>query len=523
MRPFYRKVALERAANTPPMKRLRQLVLGFAVLAVAAAPAAPITVPQAQIDAENARWAGLGVKVPPGGIVLPHPYASPYSNRSFVVPYSWFSRKNDVPVSAAALRRDLPILRFLIEKTYAGYEPASSHGWSWNKMFRDWDAQLARSGKKTLPLKTAFAPWERLQEAQRDNHSGVLGDDEYESGSASAVLAQRPQHACTELQFSGGRTVKLAQHDAAQQPHAVQAWDGARLVPAWYTSYPRRYGTARTVLCGSPIALTRVAPGTPLSQTPEYRVLDQGIAYIRLSAFTDAADDALRNALAKAPQLGRERLVIFDLRGNRGGNAPSDVLTNWFAESAIEQAGTLAQSSTLSCFSVALSFNFQQQAVASLKAPVPAGLEQALQQLVDALKGSATPDCSVQPQNRTSDRSLRDHRFTLQPEESGQTRIIALVDSGCSNECEYVTYVLAGLPNTVIAGESTFGIMGFAQPGDFVLPYSGVPFRLSIGRTDPYGDGRSVDGYGITVDVLLSTGHSSSLQSLGNLARLLAG
>jgi hypothetical protein len=391
-------------------------------------------------------------------------------------------------------------------------------------MFRDWDAQLARSGQKALALKTAFAPWERLQDAQLDNHSGVLGDDEYQSGSASAVLAQRPQQTCTMLQFAGGRAVKLAQHDAAQQPHAVQAWDGARLVPAWYMSYPRRIGTARTVLCGSSrIALTPIVPGTSLSQTPEYRVLEPGIAYVRLPAFTDAANDGLRNALSKAPQLGRERVVIFDLRGNGGGNAPSDVLANWFAESAIEQAGTVAQSSTLSCFSVALSFNYQQQATAALKAPVSSGLQQALQQLVDALNGSATPNCSVQPQTRTSDRSLRDHRFTLQPQESGQTRVIALVDSGCSNECEYVTYVLAGLPNTVIAGENTFGIMGFAMPGSFVLPYSRVPFRLALGRTDPYGDGRSVDGYGIDVDILLSTARSLSLPSLGNLARLLAG
>jgi hypothetical protein len=74
------------------MKSLRFLALSLSLLAaIAAAPAASIRVPQAQIDTENARWSALGVKLPPGGIVLEHPYASPYSNRSFVVPFSWYS------------------------------------------------------------------------------------------------------------------------------------------------------------------------------------------------------------------------------------------------------------------------------------------------------------------------------------------------------------------------------------------------------------------------------------------------
>jgi hypothetical protein len=84
-----------------------------------------------------------------------------------------------------------------------------------------------------------------------------------------------------------------------------------------------------------------------------------------------------------------------------------------------------------------------------------------------------------------------------------------------------MTAVLAQLPNTVIAGTSTYGVMGFTQPGYFVLPNSRVPFRLALSRTDAYGDGRSVDGYGITVDVLLPTVQSRSRASLLALARAL--
>ena len=143
--------------------------------------------------------------------------------------------------------------------------------------------------------------------------------------------------------------------------------------------------------------------------------------------------------------------------------------------------------------------------------------------MVDGLRGSSSADCTVQPDVKRGDRDLRDHHFSVQAQHHGQTRILALVDDGCGSDCEYLTYILSGLPDTVIAGTSTYGVMGFTHPGYFVLPHSRIPFRLALSRSDAYGDGRSVDGYGITVDVLLPTVQSQSRQSLLTLARLLAG
>jgi Peptidase family S41 len=511
---------------------LRTVTVALTLLAVlGGAPAASVRVPQAQVDAENARWSALGVELPPGGIVLQHPYAAPYSNRSFIVPFAWYSRflntlreKKDVPVNAAALREDLPVLKLLLEKAYAGYEPAASRGWSWNGMFRDWDAQLARSANKNIPLRDAFAPWGRLEDVQLDNHSGVPGLTDFGSGSTSAVLDGDPHGGCSELRFANGRAQRLSLHDAGQQPHAVQAWNGAQLSPAWYVSYPKRLGTATSLHCGTrEITLTAAAQSPAPSQTPVYTMLTNGIAYLRLPTFTDANNDALHAALSKASDLGKERLVIFDLRGNDGGNAPSDILTNWFAESAVEIASGMSQAGTSSCFATALQFGLQQQLLSGLKPPVSPALQQGLQQLVDGLKGSSTPGCSVQPQVKTSDRSMRDHHFVLHFRQPDQTRIVALVDSGCGSDCEYMTYILGGLPGTVIAGTSTFGVMGFTQPGYFVLPHSRVPFRIALSRTDAYGDERSVDGYGIAVDILLPTPQSQSQQALTALGELLAG
>lgn len=512
------------------MKILRTAALGLTLLAaLAAAPASSVRVPQAQIDAENARWRDLGVKLPPGGIVLAQPYAAPYSNRSFVVPYAWYQEfykklraNKDVPVRASALRRDLPVLRFLLEKAYAGYKPAVARGWNWSAMFRQWDAQLAHDGDKNLSLKQAFAPWGRLERVQLDNHSGIPGFMAFNSGSASAQLARNPGRACTVLHFAGGAAQRLSPRDAGQQPHAVQAWDGAHLTPAWYVSYPKNLGTAVSLQCGAQSIALRPLPQVPApSQTPVYQMLGDGIAYLRLPTFTDANNEALRAVLSKATDLGKERLVIFDLRGNDGGNAPSDILTNWFAESAIEIADGMTQTGTSSCFTVGLSFGLQQQLASGLKPPVRQGLQQYLQQIVDTLK-APNQDCAPEPTIKTADHSLAGHRFSVHAQQPGQTRVVALVDSGCGSDCEYMTYILGNLPGTVIAGESTFGVMGYTQPGYFVLPNSRVPFRIALSRTDAYGDNRSTDGYGITVDVLLPTAQSQSQASLTALAKLLA-
>jgi hypothetical protein len=516
------------------MKVRTSVILLCACLALlGAGRPAPIRVPQAQVAAENARWSALGVHLPPHGIVLPDPYAAPYSNQSFVVPFAWYEQfyrqmrvAHDYPVEASALREDLPTLRFLLEKAYAGYDTAKSRGWNWDSWFREWDNDLARHGSAKLSLREAFAPWGRLEAVQLDNHSGVPSLADYVSGSVSSVLTSAPGAPCTSLRLASGRDVSLSTHDPAQQPHAVQAWNGSSFSPAWYVSYPKRTGTIAAIQCGAQRISLAPAWQPPMPALPPvYQSIDDGIAYVRMPTFTDANDDALRAALSKAQGLGKERVVVLDLRGNDGGNAPADVLTNWFAESAIEQASASAtQYGTNSCFRTALFFGLQQQLLGGVKAPVSPQLQQALQSLVDAIAAPSTNGCAVERTVQRGDRSLGDHHFSISdPVPAGQVRIVALVDNGCGSDCEYMTYVLSGLPGTVIAGTSTYGVMGFTQPGYFVLPHSRVPFRIALSRTDEYGDGRSVDGYGITVDVLLATKASQDRASIAALAKALSG
>jgi hypothetical protein len=63
--------------------------------------------------------------------------------------------------------------------------------------------------------------------------------------------------------------------------------------------------------------------------------------------------------------------------------------------------------------------------------------------------------------------------------------------------------MLASLPETIVVGANTYGVCQMIQPGHSVLPHTGLRYRIALGRGDPYGDNRSVDGYGLDVDVVL--------------------
>jgi C-terminal processing protease CtpA/Prc len=102
-------------------------------------------------------------------------------------------------------------------------------------------------------------------------------------------------------------------------------------------------------------------------------------------------------------------------------------------------------------------------------------------------------------------------------------RLLVLVDNQCGSDCEYMTWMLAQLPGTVIAGNNTFGVIGLTQPGFLLLPHTRIAFDLATSRTDDYGDGRSENGYGLDVDVALPTAADWQPRSIVALAKSLAG
>jgi hypothetical protein len=508
-------------------RTVRALAIACTLALIAAAPYISLVVPPEDIAAENARWTSLGLRVPAGGVVSSHPYAPPSSNRAYVVPGSWYRSYFDaqqgrgVWVSASALRDDLPILHDVLRAAYAGYEPAATRGWKWDAWFDAWGIGLAGNGDRLLTLDEAFAAWGSYDRFQQDNRSGVAGLGTFRSGSASARLTAEPGVPCTELVTGSGARFALVASDAGQQPHAITAWDGTGETPGWYVSYPANRGDATSIVCnGKTIGLAAVAHWTQPPQPPSYATLGPGVGYLRLPRFDDANDRALQRVMASLPPDAKTaHTIVFDLRGNDGSNAPVDLMTEWFSKHDLDRAGTITEIGTRSCVETGLTFGLAQQLAAGLHPPLPKDLKNTLQPLLDGLAAPVS-GCTVQPQRIEGAWHLKDHRFP--PADAipqGQPRPIVLVDGGCAADCEYLALVLAAMPGAVLVGASTYGEMGFTKPGYFVLPHSRVPFRVALGRTDAYGDGRSVDGYGLSVDVLLPTIESQSAASIAALAQ----
>jgi len=490
-----------------------------------------VRVPQSEIDAVNARYAAYGLTLPKDGIVLSAPYDPPFSNRSFIVPKEWIEQQDprwggtqQTAVAAAAVRADLPTLRLIMEKTYAGWQTAAARGWSWDAWFAKWDNELAKFGDEQVSPAAALEPWSRLEDFQSDNHSRPILPG-FSSNSLSGQLASAPLAPCNELHMASGSALPIATSDAGAQPHAVQVWDGRHLSAAWYVAFPDRHGTATSIMCARHrIALTMTSQPRVMAENATYTNLGGGISYIRApSLFSYKNDEALTRAVADARGVGTERIVLLDLRGNRGGAAPLGLLTHWFTAKELEHVFPIGtRSGTQSCFATGIGFNLGQLLSVGLKAPLSEDSKDLLQHQLDAIGNESPGQCDVKPVVLSGGVTLLDHRFTLKRSSWHQTRIVAIVDNVCGSDCEGLAMTLSLLPDTVLAGTNTAGTVGFVQPGFFVLPHSRLPFELATARDDNYGDGRSEASYGISVDVLLPTSTSQDVASLRALAEALS-
>lgn len=512
-----------------------------------------MTVSAADRAAADSYWEKLGVTPPKGGFVTSHPWSPPWSGRSLIVPATWFEQafrkgrqhaksKTPMMIDAAALRADLPILHMVLQKNYSGWEVAARHGWDWNEWFKKWNDMLAAHGNQSIPDSQAFAPWFTYEKFQLDSHSGPEIPARFGKivTSQSAMLATTPHAACTKLETADGTQHSLNPDDAATQPHAVERWNGRALQSASYVVYPSSFGEAKTILCGGrQIAATSFAsgyvslgrPGAALDQSLAvlgghqkglaiYNVPAPGIGYLRLAAFNDAGNQALIKLLPKLPSsAGHEKLLVVDLRGNDGGGAPLDLLSRWLPVNHVEQQFT--QVSKRSCLYPGLWFNLGQVLSLGLKHPSRSDVREMQAAYAHGIDAPATTSCPTTFESRQGKWTYLQHHF-VREWRGRRPRLLVLVDNQCGSDCEYMTWMLAQLPGTVIAGSNTFGVTGFTQPGFLLLPHTRIAFQLATSLSDNYGDGRSENGYGLDVDVALPTPADWSGESILALAERLA-
>ena len=491
--------------------------LSLLLVAVCAWSAGDVRLSPDERQGEVQWLTSLGLKVPEGGPLLETPFAEPFTSRSFLVPTSWWRLPQPRDVAADALRQDVALLRIVMEKAYGGWASAQKRGWDWNRWFAEWDQELAAKGTAKLALPDALAPFGRLEAVQLDNHSGPVGLPFFASGSRTAVLDAAPQGACTQMRTVDGAIFTLDQADPAQLPKKARILldVNAPEREGYYLAYPAKRGIVNGVLCG--LKWITVRPtwahskrmlianlAATASDTPSYRAIGKDMGYLRLPSFTKQNDELLHRLLGSLPEsAGHEKLLIVDMRSNEGGDAPVAELARWIDLPAAQRVMQgLGGYRPQSCLYTALRWGYEQVTLRDMTPPLSDALRGNLQKELDGLFAPTPAGCPVSVRETRPAWAYREHQVTTQPP-AGKPRLVVLVDNECGSDCEFMTYLLAAEGGSVIAGENTFGVGQFIQPGYLILPHTRLQFRLALGMSDIYGDGRSVDGYGLDVDVVL--------------------
>jgi C-terminal processing protease CtpA/Prc len=479
---------------------------------------AEYVVPDASRAREAERLAKLGVEVPAGGAVLERPYAAPFGRRSFVVPGGWLPRRTPAVVYAPALLADLSALEDVMRRAYGGWEHAAKRGWDWDAWFSDWRRQLGAEGARWLAVKDAFEPVRRLERFQLDNHTTIpLG---LRSGSGSRVyrLASAPGGACDAARDQGGHALALDAKDAAQQPHTTDRFDGKDLARASWIAAPAVRGDLAAIHCGGAwiplVAVPQPGWSERLAQVnelagqaedrPALKHLDEDVAVLRLPTFSKQNGEIfLREHDRWDRPTGKEKALVVDLRGNGGGDAVFGALAGWVGADELGRITSFEQRTGASCLYPALRWGYANLSSFALKPPLTTEMAKRLSASVHELFEKDDPACPARFKLTRDPHPYGTKRARRPPPRRGKPRLVVLVDGGCGSDCEYMVSSLARLPEAVVVGVNTYGVAEYIQPGYSVLPNTRLPFRIALGTAPVYGDGRSVDGYGLDVDVLV--------------------
>jgi hypothetical protein len=359
-------------------------------------------------------------------------------------------------VAPAALEADLFLLQRLLPRTYAGAARAEERDLHWKAYFAGWRAMLHAERRPRISIAEAFAPMAVWRAALADPLSGPAVPSVPPISQVSLLPGPVPAP-CDRVRIDGGAELALEPRDPAQHPRvALVARDGGRrLEGATYLALPH---AAVAVHCGRGwVDASPVAAAPPPASDVPFLALEHGVVLLRAAAIGPVERGQVESFTAGA------RAVILDLRGLAAG-----------AAGALRDRLPAAFGGT---------------------APRPGR---------EAIGSSAPPSWMY------GDRHL-------DPAVPGPA-LLVVVESGCRAGCEQLVYELAATRRALIVGLNTGGSFQHREPATLLLPGSKVPFRLAQARADPYGDGRSVDGYGLDVDVVLATPDLWSDAALAELA-----
>ncbi|HEY3998539.1 MAG TPA: hypothetical protein VGO93_06720 [Candidatus Xenobia bacterium] len=504
-------------------------------VAISGAVAGPSVDPTAdEIIAEESWLRHFGLRLPAQGVWGSNPYDEPWTPRSFLVPHTWYPSQPPAEVQAGDLVDDLPLLQIAMQQAYAGWDLAQARGWDWDAWFSRWARSLSVHVGQSIPLAQALSSIGELRAFQRDNLSGPVGYGKGQCASQCWWSGRKLPGAVTAVRTRDGVVHPLSRTDPAQGIRTAWIDTPAGLRISSYVSGPSDLGTVSALRCKDkwwPIGAAWnpspeqrydavLACAHTSTDVPSYHPVNAAVGYLRLPTFDEQTDTWLHPVLEPlyrgAPQL---KLLIVDLRGTGGEDPPVDELAPVVGLPTLhrpEPASTVKRS----CLATALAWGDCERSLAISGSPRRTSEWARIQAALDALGAPPADDAT---ERTVPGWDYRRHAALRGASPApGHPRLLVLVDHHTRAGGEVLAWLLASLPGCVLAGTNTAGQVAFQTPGTFLLPHSGIVMRLAERAVDLYGDGRSVDGYGLDVDVLLPTEASQRPYAIESLAASLA-
>jgi peptidase S41-like protein len=378
------------------------------------------------------------------------------------------------PVDAAALAADLKDLREFLRTQYPGYgELAQAPGFDVDDFFRRWRESLA--GRKQVPFGEAIVqPLQKLRDVVIDQHLQTsFPEVELKRGTLLdthefQVLFDGVSPDVSKCSVIGAQRVYEATLRASQQ--ISQSSKKNLITVSAVANGPVR------LKCADREFTLNERPATPMPKEPDQTfytwssVGDTAVIRIKRLFGTTKDLENLAHIPRDYPQHSKFKRIIFDLRGNGGGD--DSYVYYWISEA---KNGTWSSGAETKLIGDLWPCDDWNIAIYRLVKDGTIGTAPALAELakIKAKWPERLPDLREQ---------FNDGLINDKSEHPYQGRIYALIDRRSASSGESSAFVLRQALGAVILGERSAGYLTFGNQRPIILPRSGVRIMVPTKR-----------------------------------------
>jgi hypothetical protein len=205
--------------------------------------------------------------------------------------------------------------------------------------------------------------------------------------------------------------------------------------------------------------------------------------------------------------LARTQVVIFDMRGNGGGDDTMGYQLAKLLAGANLKDGYLPQWTSKTPESMQLfinSFSLWKRDYMESHEPVPAHIEHLIAEFTQKRELAVEGKLSDRPFASDSEEEKEDFHLA----KSIRKPIYILIDFECASSCESTTDAFEYNKLVKRVGERTAGYIHFGNNGNVVLTHSGIVLQMAVSYNQ-YKDGRFLEKKGIAPDIEVPPGQDA--------------